>query len=350
MPAPQPRSTHMPGMQFVREMGGYEYLPDRRVEDEFQALDSDEQALVRRVIEERARSKIGASPTLGAMEEIQWAERPVDPETFLTDPRYLGGIGQYLYPIWLDRLCRILDDDHVTEVILSGAIGNGKSFVVTLGICYELYRLLCMRNPQELFGNAAGTAIVLTALSVTGANVKNVSWAYVDGAVRQSTYFREHRTPYKNTLWWPAENVAFRAGSSTESSIIGENVMGGVLDECFDKNSLVTIERDGVYARLSVGDLYAMQDRSSVRLVGYDHSVNNLGCGAWDIRRSGVRDMVRIETEDGRVVSRWRPTWGERLRLLLGWPVWMHVTGAPPPPVALDVQRTPFIAAREARS
>ena len=68
MPAPQPRSTHMPGMQFVREMGGYEYLPDRRVEDEFQALDSDEQALVRRVIEERARSKIGASPTLGAME------------------------------------------------------------------------------------------------------------------------------------------------------------------------------------------------------------------------------------------------------------------------------------------
>ena len=65
-----------------------------------------------------------------------------------------------------------------------------------------------------------------------------------------------------------------------------------------------------------------------------------------EAERGPCESLPAFETEDGRVVSRWRPTWGERLRLLLGWPVWMQVSGAPPPPVALDVQRTPFIEAR----
>lgn len=48
-------------------------------------------------------------------------------------------------------------------------------------------------------------------------------------------------------------------------------------------------------------------------------------------------------TEDGRVISCWQMTWGERLQALLTGKVWLHVWGRTHPPLAIET-RSPFNA------
>lgn len=50
---------------------------------------------------------------------------------------------------------------------------------------------------------------------------------------------------------------------------------------------------------------------------------------------------VYVLTNHYALISCWRPTWRERLAILLGRPVWLWVSGGSHPPVALTAEN-PF--------
>lgn len=112
---------------------------------------------------------------------------------------------------------------------------TGKSFIARAGMCYEIYRVLCLRDAMSIFGNQPGTRVVFATLGVSGANALNVMWKYVRDALAKSPLFQEHEDfKFKETageLYWERQNVVFKAGTSQEDSIIGENVIGAALDE-----------------------------------------------------------------------------------------------------------------------
>ena len=221
--------THLPGWEAIRNMGGKEQVPDRAsIELEWHSFTQGQKASIRTILEARE----GGNPSLyNHVKTSRYREAPVDPETFLMDPNYLGHIGQNIFPVLRDRLIRILDNDKIKEVIFTGSIGWGKTFVCHAGLIYEIYKLLCLKDPQALFNNQPGTPIIIAALSVTGANAKNVLWNQLHRSIHDSPYFREHRPPWRDYLWWKDQNLKFEHGSSSENSIIGENVISGVLDE-----------------------------------------------------------------------------------------------------------------------
>lgn len=221
--------THLPGWEAIRNMGGQEQVPElRSLEKEWLKFTDPQKKSIRAILEARGQ---GDLTLLNHVKEARYRETPVDAETFLMSTDYLGHIGQNIFPVLRDRLIRILDNNKIKEVIFTGSIGWGKTFVTHAGIIYEIYRLLCLKEPQALFNNQPGTPIIIAALSVTGKNAKNVLWGQILRSIQDSPYFREHRPPYKEYLWWKDQNLRFEHGSSSENSIIGENVISGVLDE-----------------------------------------------------------------------------------------------------------------------
>lgn len=158
---------------------------------------------------------------------------------------------------------------------------TGKSYIARAGICYEIYKVLCLRDAMSIFGNQPGTRVVFAVLGVSGANAKNVMWKYVRDALAESPLFKDdpdfqfHEKASDSELFWPKQNVVFRAGTSQEDSIIGENVIGAALDEA---NFLINAKQSKRAKQAGELDqaavLYnALERRRTSRFVTADQSV-----------------------------------------------------------------------------
>ena len=129
-------------------------------------------------------------------------------------------------------------------------VGNGivlhNSYITSGGMTYDLYRLLCLRCPQEYYGLAAETPLVMMNLSVTQKNAENVLGKYVQRLCQNSPWFEDHfykgdaKRKDRRPTDFPEKNMAFMTGGSTEFSAIGENLAGGALDEA---NFMVGVRR-----------------------------------------------------------------------------------------------------------
>lgn len=85
-----------------------------------------------------------------------YEEIPVDIDTFLESPEYLGNTtncGKAIYPAWRQALRDIFKDPYkYTTIVLTGCIGSGKSTIgVFIGL-YCLYMVLCLKEPHSFFG------------------------------------------------------------------------------------------------------------------------------------------------------------------------------------------------------
>lgn len=85
-----------------------------------------------------------------------YEEVPVDIDTFLEDPNYLGGTtnkGKAIYPAWRIAMREIMKDPYkYTTVVFTGSIGTGKSTVAVFIALYMLYCLMCLKDPHSYFG------------------------------------------------------------------------------------------------------------------------------------------------------------------------------------------------------
>ena len=82
-----------------------------------------------------------------------YKEYPVDIETFIFDPYFLGPIyGDIIFPMWVNVLKEIYPAPfckRYNEVLLSCATRSGKSTIAVISALYELYLLLCMISPSR---------------------------------------------------------------------------------------------------------------------------------------------------------------------------------------------------------
>ncbi|WP_413854793.1 hypothetical protein, partial [Candidatus Ruminimicrobium bovinum] len=96
---------------------------------------------------------------------------PVDIVTFINDPRYMGAIyGGTIYPYWIERLKQVYPNPLYSpyqEVLITGAIGIGKSSISILGILYDLYRVTLLKDPHKKFKLIPTTPIVITLITAT---------------------------------------------------------------------------------------------------------------------------------------------------------------------------------------
>ena len=82
-----------------------------------------------------------------------YSEIPVDVDTFITDPYFLGNYcDNKLFPFWKGQLEKVFSDNfNCACVITATAIGAGKTVFSFIALAYKLYLFMCLKNPTEFF-------------------------------------------------------------------------------------------------------------------------------------------------------------------------------------------------------
>ena len=184
----------------------------------------------------------GYSDKFNELRYDDYEEIPVDIHTFLHDPNYLGSAltdeeGRFtLFPYWENLFDKIYKDNVTPSVFnilaLTGAIGLGKSTeAVILGI-YELYRMLCLKNPYTHYGLMPTDLITFAVLNITIDAAEGVAWNKMQSLIQASPWFLSHGTISKGITpeWRPPKGIELIYGSQPRH-ILGRAVYWSFLDE-----------------------------------------------------------------------------------------------------------------------
>jgi hypothetical protein len=149
---------------------------------------------------------------------------------FVQSPEYLDKEGQ-VYPYVLDELER-MNSDQYQEIVLTGGIGSAKTTCALYTTAYQVYLLSCMRNPHEVFGLDSSSEILFVFQSING-KISKASFERFRSMIEGSKYFSTYFKPDKDIgskLVFP-NRIEVVPVSGAETAAIGQNVIGGFLDE-----------------------------------------------------------------------------------------------------------------------
>jgi len=174
---------------------------------------------------------------------------PVSVQTFVED-RYFLDAKNVLYPAVMDAMIEINSGEY-EEAVLTGGIGTGKSTLALYTTAYQLYVLSCYADPHTAFTLDPASEIMFIFQSINAKLAKAVDYDRFKSMVEKSPYFMEE-FPYDkgilSELKFP-KRVIVKPISGQETGAIGQNVIGGLIDEM---NFMANIEksksnRDGAY-------------------------------------------------------------------------------------------------------
>jgi len=156
---------------------------------------------------DRAGQLLTDDEAVRALYSIDYERVPPDIATFLTHADYVGGTGFVVFPGWvpvIERACRI--NSGITECILTGAQGRGKTAAAMLMLLYKLTRLTCMRDPARFYGLAPRTQIVFGLYMVTKRQLRNTGFYLLrDQLIDNMPYYKDvfPRVPFgKEQITW----------------------------------------------------------------------------------------------------------------------------------------------------
>jgi len=158
---------------------------------------------------------------------------PVDIVEFVESPEYMNQ-GAYIRPTILDHLIELHSpENYYYEAVLGGAIGIGKNYFSDMSLAYDLYKLSCLYSPQSYYELAPGSKIVFVHQSKTEKLAKEVVFDQFGGRLDASGYFPSnfsHDRTFKKVMKFP-HNIEVLPISSADTSALGMNVFGAVIDE-----------------------------------------------------------------------------------------------------------------------
>lgn len=161
--------------------------------------------------------------------QFRW--KPVSITEFICSPHYLNK-EQEIYPGVLEAAEELNSGSYV-EAIMTGGIGSGKTTLALYTNAYQLYLLSCMRSPHKQFGLDPSSEILLVFQSMTLSLAKGVDYQRFRNMIEGSPYFLKYY-PFdkhlQSKLVFP-NRVEVIPVSGTETAAIGQNVMGGLIDE-----------------------------------------------------------------------------------------------------------------------
>ena len=200
-------------------------------------------------------------------------EIPVDIYTFLHDDRYLGkGLtddeGRFtLFPYWENLLTEIFPDNlkpaSYNTLALTGAIGLGKSTMMVITGCYELYRMLCLKDPYIYYGIQPIDVITFALINITLDAAQGVAWSKMQNLIQMSPWFMEHGSVNRSSTsptWVPPKGIELIYGSKP-SHIIGRALFWCGQDEVSFRQNMDVEKQKAAASELVNSAAMRMQSR-----------------------------------------------------------------------------------------
>ena len=187
-------------------------------------------------------SELSGKPS-PARDYVQYRWKPVGIREFICSPHYLNKEKE-VYPGVLEAAEELNGGGYV-EAIMTGGIGSGKTTLALYTNAYQLYLLSCMHSPHKQFRLDPSSEILLVFQSITKQLAQGVDYQRFRNMIEGSPYFLKSypfRKDLTNKLVFP-NRVEVVPISGSETAAIGQNVMGGLIDEL---NYMAVVEKSRV--------------------------------------------------------------------------------------------------------
>ena len=185
-------------------------------------LSDDEKQMVRQILLDVSNK--GKSETLTNLYYEDYEEIPVDLETFLCDEMYLGkytNYGKDIYDTWKKELAYVHNPiNFIDQWAITGSTGTGKSTVATYSLCYELYKLMCLKDPNRFYLGANETIWILF-FNLNLKLAEKTMWGKFQKALQMSPWFLERGTVTgrTNLIYQPNKDIKLGIGSTEEHAL-----------------------------------------------------------------------------------------------------------------------------------
>ena len=150
-------------------------------------------------------AQYGKTEVLHSLAKLGGYEEQVpDINTFIDDPYYLGKhLGKGLYPIWREAVNEIYPTPYYSpyqEIILSGAIGLGKSTIAILITLYDMCRMLSLKSPHHHYNLIDSTVISYALMNATKGLAGTVLYGQIIEWIEASPYFKSKLSPDRKSV------------------------------------------------------------------------------------------------------------------------------------------------------
>jgi hypothetical protein len=161
-------------------------------------------------------------------------DRPIiSPRDWIEDAYYSGPLKREAWPQKIKDFVTVARGN-VTEVVVTGCIGWGKSWMMKAVCAYDLYRLSCIKEPQLALGIGSSETIVMVLVSMNVTKSRAKLLTPLKTMLEMTPYFRDHFRfdPRKETVLDFPKNIRVLSGVTGESAVHSEDVIFLGVSEC----------------------------------------------------------------------------------------------------------------------
>lgn len=265
------------------------------ISKELNNLSEKEKELALKILQEM--SEKGNSQIYEDLKYADYEEIPVDIETFLHNKNYLGNAlydpeGRFtLYPYWEKKLKEIFPTSTTTRyntIVLTGAIGLGKSTIAVICLLYMLHRLLCLRDPYLFYGMQPIDKISISLMNITLENAKGVALDKMNQMILSSTWFmsKGKMTGETNLVFNPNKHIELITASSNNQ----------VIGRCLDGDTKVVTSSGPE----KISDLVD----KDIRVISIDENGSKFLSESCTVKPTAIEnEEYEIELEDGSIIK-----------------------------------------------
>lgn len=178
----------------------------------------------------------------------EFEEKPVDLQTFVTSPDYLGlpplSENQYtliarssqiykestLIKLYGEELGKKMFKQTCVEVIAQLGKGSGKDYSSTIAVAYIVYLLLCLKDPAAYYGKPPRDAIDILNIAINAQQANNVFFKGFKMRIESSPWFAGKYTDKASEIKFD-KSITVHSGHSEREAWEGYNVLVVILDE-----------------------------------------------------------------------------------------------------------------------
>ncbi len=168
----------------------------------------------------------------GDMEKYEgYTHKPVGIRRFITSSEFMN-VDEVIWDTVMDEI-EELNSGAYYEAVLTGAIGVAKTTIALYTTAYQLYLLSCMKAPHKTFNLDPASEILLIFQNITKDLAEGVDYQRFREMIKAAPYFQRHfqwQKGIKSELRFP-HRIVIKPVSGAETATIGQNVMGGIIDE-----------------------------------------------------------------------------------------------------------------------